>query len=228
MSKNELNHNSTVRIKIVGVGGAGNNFVNRMIAALGKKVCFTCIDTEETDIKKSIAMEKMVLPTIVSNFDNMPMPEIGQMGVREKTADIADCLCDQDVVVIIAGMGGSCGTGAATEIAEITQMLLVPTIAIVTKPFRFEGNNRAEIAEKGIADLAKYVDGMVIVPNDNLKSIMKDECTFSNAFSVAADIAVQTVNNIIESLKHHQDMTAALADAVTNLLHKEQLIILTN
>ena len=227
MDDKKLHRDSSVRIKIIGIGGAGNNLINRMVLSCGKNISFVSVDTDVETIRMSMAMEKIALPSIASETGHKPMPEIGQMGARKKTEDIVDCLDKQDIVVIIAGMGGSCGTGASSEIAKIAQDLCVQVIAIVTRPFCLEGTNRAGIAEKGIATLSECVDGIIVIPNENLKNGLQTGCTFSDVFSVVDDIVKQTVHDLIASLESRQDKKAAFAKAVANIQHKDHLMIRT-
>ena len=180
-----------VKIKVIGVGGAGNNVINRMIASDVKGVEFVAVNTDKQDLEKSKCKNKVQIgEKLTGGMGADANPEIGKQSAEESRAAISKAIEGADMAVIIAGMGGGTGTGAAPIIADLAHDAGILTVGIVTKPFRFEGANRRKQAEAGIASLSDKVDSLIIIPNDRLKYVADQKITF------AADVLKQAVSAI--------------------------------
>lgn len=188
-----------VAIKVIGVGGAGNNVVNRMIEAGVQGVDFIAVNTDKQDLNKSKAPEKVQIgEKLTGGMGAGSKPDIGKKSAEESRAAIAKMLENTDMVFITAGMGGGTGTGAAPIIADIARESGALTVGVVTKPFKFEGARRMAQAEDGIASLSDKVDSLIIIPNDRLKYVTEQKITFANAFGIADDVLKQAVSSISE------------------------------
>ncbi len=188
-----------VAIKVIGVGGAGNNVVNRMIEAGVQGVDFIAVNTDKQDLNKSKAAEKVQIgEKLTGGMGAGSKPDIGKKSAEESRAAIAKMLENTDMVFITAGMGGGTGTGAAPIIADIARETGALTVGVVTKPFKFEGARRMAQAEEGIANLSDKVDSLIIIPNDRLKYVTDQKITFANAFGIADDVLKQAVSSISE------------------------------
>ena len=188
-----------VKIKVIGVGGAGNNVINRMIASGVSGVEFVAINTDKQDLNKSTCKNKIQIgEKLTGGMGAGSKPEIGQKSAEESKNAIAQVLEDTDMVFITAGMGGGTGTGAAPIIAQLAHDKGILTVGVVTKPFKFEGANRMRQAEGGIANLSDKVDSLIIIPNDRLKFVTDQKITFANAFGIADDVLKQAVSSISE------------------------------
>ena len=188
-----------VKIKVIGVGGAGNNVINRMIEAGVSGVDFIAINTDKQDLNKSICPNKIQIgEKLTGGMGAGSKPEIGRKSAEESRVAIAKVLEDTDMVFITAGMGGGTGTGAAPIIADLAHEAGVLTVGVVTKPFKFEGANRMRQAEKGIEELHGKVDSLIVIPNDRLKYVTDQKITFANAFGIADDVLKQAVISISE------------------------------
>ena len=188
-----------VSIKVLGVGGAGNNVVNRMIASGVGGVEFVVINTDKQDLNKSNCKNKVQIgEKLTGGMGAGSKPEIGQKSAEESKAAIAKILEGTDMVFITAGMGGGTGTGAAPIVADLAHEAGILTVGVVTKPFKFEGANRMRQAEQGISDLSGKVDSLIIIPNDRLKYVTDQKITFANAFGIADDVLKQAVTSISE------------------------------
>ena len=188
-----------VKIKVIGVGGAGNNVINRMIEGGVGGVDFIVINTDKQDLNKSICKNKLQIgEKLTGGMGAGSKPEIGQKSAEESRAAIAKVLEGTDMVFITAGMGGGTGTGAAPIVADLAREAGILTVGVVTKPFKFEGANRMRQAESGIAELGKKVDSLIIIPNDRLKYVTDQKITFANAFGIADDVLKQAVTSISE------------------------------
>ena len=167
------NNTSFAKIKVVGVGGGGNNAVNRMIEAGVDSAEFVAVNTDKQALVVSKAPVRLQIgERLTGGLGAGGIPEIGQKSAEESKASITEMLEGSHLVFITAGMGGGTGTGAAPVVAQIAKEMGILTIAVVTKPFAFESRIRAENAEKGINELKKYVDTMVIIPNERLFQIV--------------------------------------------------------
>ena len=188
-----------VKIKVIGVGGAGNNVINRMIDSKVDGVDFVVINTDKQDLNKSKCKNKVQIgEKLTGGMGAGSKPEVGQKSAEESRAQIAKILEDTDMVFITAGMGGGTGTGAAPIVAELAHEAGILTVGVVTKPFKFEGANRMRQAESGIAALSEKVDSLVIIPNARLKYVTDEKITFANAFGIADDVLKQAVISISE------------------------------
>ena len=188
-----------VKIKVVGIGGAGNNVINRMIEGGVDGVDFVVINTDKQDLNKSNCKNKLQIgEKLTGGMGAGSKPEVGKLSAEESRAQIAKILEDTDMVFITAGMGGGTGTGAAPIVAELAHEAGILTVGVVTKPFKFEGANRMRQAEAGIAELSGKVDSLVIIPNDRLKYVTDQKITFANAFGIADDVLKQAVASISE------------------------------
>ena len=194
-----------VNIKVIGVGGAGNNVVNRMLSSGVEGVDFLVVNTDRQDLNKSKCPNKLPIgEKLTGGMGAGSKPEIGKKSAEESRAAIAKVLEGADMVFITAGMGGGTGTGAAPTVAEIAREAGVLTVGVVTKPFRFEGANRMRQAEAGIAALSDKVDSLIVIPNDRLKYVTDQKITFANAFGIADDVLKQAVTSISELVSYSE------------------------
>ena len=188
-----------VKIKVIGVGGAGNNVINRMIDAGVNGVEFVAVNTDKQDLNKSVCKNKVQIgEKLTGGMGAGSKPEVGKKSAEESRAILAQALEGTDMVFITAGMGGGTGTGAAPVVAELAHEAGILTVGVVTKPFKFEGANRMRQAEQGISDLKDKVDSLIIIPNDRLKYVTDQKITFANAFGIADDVLKQAVTSISE------------------------------
>ena len=194
-----------VNIKVIGVGGAGNNVVNRMLSAGVEGVDFLVINTDRQDLNKSNCPNKLPIgEKLTGGMGAGSKPEIGKKSAEESRAAIAKVLEGADMVFITAGMGGGTGTGAAPIIADLAHEAGILTVGVVTKPFRFEGANRMRQAEDGIKALSDKVDSLIVIPNDRLKYVTDQKITFANAFGIADDVLKQAVTSISELVSYSE------------------------
>jgi len=186
-------------IKVIGVGGGGNNAVNRMIASGLKGVEFWAINTDLQQLDNSLAENKIQIGTKLSKgLGSGADPSKGRSAAEENKEDIALLLEDTDMIFITAGMGGGTGTGAAPVIAEIARAKGVLVIGVVTKPFRFEGPIRMKQAEEGVDILRSKVDALIVIPNDKLLQVVEKSTPLVEAFKVADDVLRQGVQGIAD------------------------------
>ena len=190
-------YESGVNIKVIGVGGGGNNAVNRMIATNIKGVEFVSINTDRQALRHSDASTQLVIGEKLTNgFGAGANPQIGARAAEESIEEIKEILDGTDMVFITAGMGGGTGTGAAPVVARVAHEMDILTIGIVTKPFGFEGNRRMSQALAGIAELSQYVDSLVVIPNERLKQVTDTRITLQNAFEVADGVLARGTQSI--------------------------------
>ena len=195
------------KIKVVGVGGGGNNAVNRMIKNQLTGVDFVALNTDAQALTHSDAETTLQIGAkLTKGLGAGSNPEIGKKAAEESQEEIAKILEGADMVFITAGMGGGTGTGAAPIIAQVAHDAGILTVAVVTKPFRFEGANRMKQAEAGIANLTDKVDSMIIIPNDRLKFVTDQKITFANAFGIADDVLKQAVSSISELVGYSENV----------------------
>jgi cell division protein FtsZ len=210
-----------VNIKVVGVGGGGNNAVNRMIASDVKGVEFIAINTDKQALKKSIAPTQLAIGEKITNgFGAGSNPEIGKRAADEAYAEIKQLLSGADMVFITAGMGGGTGTGATPFVAKAAKELDILTVAVVTTPFAFEGKKRMLQAELGIKELGEFVDSLVVIPNERLKLVADSRISLATAFSEADEVlrrGVQSISDLINNLGFinidFADVTSILKDS---------------
>ena len=212
---------NVVNIKVVGVGGGGNNVVNRMVHSGAQGVDFIAVNTDKQALNASSANYKLQIGEKLTGGKGAGSnPEIGRKAAEESRNQISKALEETDMVFVTAGMGGGTGTGAAPVVAEIARELGVLTVGVVTKPFGFEGRRRAQQAEAGIAELKEKVDSLVIIPNERLKYATDQKITFANAFEIADDVLRQAVQSISDLIRDtgfinldFADVTAIMKDA---------------
>ena len=212
-----------VKIKVIGIGGAGNNVVNRMIEAGVEGVDFVVVNTDKQDLNKSNCPNKIQIgEKLTGGMGAGSKPDIGQRSAEESRAAIAKVMEGVDMVFITAGMGGGTGTGAAPIVADLAHEAGILTVGVVTKPFKFEGANRMRQAEAGIAALRDKVDSLIVIPNDRLKYVTDQKSTFANAFGIADDVLKMAVTSIAELVGYSDrviinldfaDVSAVMKDA---------------
>ncbi len=192
---------SGVDIRVFGVGGGGNNALNRMIASNIKGVEFIAVNTDRQALGRCSATKQICIGEQVTKGNGAGAdPQKGAMAAEESIEEIKAAIEGADMVFIATGMGGGTGTGAAPIVAKIAKEMGVLTVGIVTKPFKFEGPRRMAQAERGIAEISKYVDSLVIIPNERLKEISEEKITLINAFGIVDDIlrfGVQSISDTI-------------------------------
>ena len=190
----ETGPDTVVNIKVIGVGGGGNNVVNRMVRSGTKGVDFVAVNTDKQALNVSSATYKIQIGEKLTHGQGAGSdPEVGRKSAK--------ALEDTDRVFITAGMGGGTGTGGAPIVAEIAKEMDILTVAVVTKPFGFEGRRRMQQAEAGIAELEGKVDSLVIIPNERLKHATDQKITFANAFEIADDVLRQAVQSISDLIR---------------------------
>ncbi|MES2315702.1 MAG: cell division protein FtsZ [Patescibacteria group bacterium] len=188
---------SFARIMVIGIGGSGKNAINHMINSKVKGVSFVCMNTDTQDLHNSLADKKIHIGKNLTKGLGAGMnPEIGKKAAEETKSEIQDEIKGTDMVFIACGMGGGTGTGAAPIVARAAKEQGILTVAVVTKPFFFEGNHRMKLAEKGIEELAKEVDAIIIIPNDKLIHLSDKNTNFKTAFASADDVLRQAVEGI--------------------------------
>jgi cell division protein FtsZ len=185
------------KIKVAGVGGSGCNAVSRMMKCKIQGVELVAFNTDTQDLQKTRAHQKLRIgKKITQGLGTGMNPEIGKRAALESREAISDILKEADMVFVAYGMGGGTGTGAGPVVAEIAKNLGILTVAVVTRPFSFEGSFRAKIAEAGIKKLKEKVDTLVTIPNEKLLEILDQKTTISNAFWICDDILRQAVQGI--------------------------------
>jgi cell division protein FtsZ len=212
---------STVQIKVIGVGGGGGNAVNRMIVSGVLGAEFIAINTDKQILIHSKATHKIQIGEKSTRGQGAGgRPDIGAKAAEESRDAISDALKGTDMVFITAGMGGGTGTGAAPLIAQIAKDMGMLTIGVVTKPFKFEGNKRMSQAQDGIAHLAEHVDSLIVIPNDHLRGLNDRRLSLSEAFALADEVLLQGVKSISELIKipgfinlDFADVTSVMKDA---------------
>ena len=210
------NYESGVNIKVIGVGGGGNNAVNRMTNSV-KGVEFITINTDMQALVKSSATTKIPIgEKITKGHGAGSNPEVGAKAAEESEEAITAALRGADMVFVTTGMGGGTGTGAAPVVARIAKSMGILTVGIVTKPFAFEGKKRMDQAEAGIEKLKEYVDSLIIIPNERLKEV-GEKITLMNAFQVADDVLRHGVQSISELINIPEYINLDFAD-VTSIM----------
>jgi len=185
------------RIKVIGIGGAGKNAVNHMINSKVKGVDFIAMNTDSQDLHHSLASKKVHIGKNLTRGLGAGMnPEIGKRAAEETKEEIQSVIKGADMVFATAGMGGGTGTGAAPVVARTSKELGILTVAVVTKPFFFEGAQRMRLAEMGLEELRREVDAMVVIPNDRLLGTIQKETTLGNAFALSDEVLRQAVEGI--------------------------------
>ncbi len=209
-------YENVVKIKVIGVGGAGNNAVNRMIETETKGVEFIAVNTDAMALRKSTApMKIMIGEKITKGRGAGANPMVGKGAAEENLEEIKRELDGADMLFITSGMGGGTGTGAAPVIAKLAKDMGILTIGVVTKPFAFEGKVRMAQAMEGIDNLRQYVDSLVVIPNDKLKLVSETKITMMNAFAIADDVLRQAVQSISELINVPGFINLDFADVTT-------------
>jgi len=204
------------RIKIIGVGGAGKNATNYMIKSKVQGVEFIAVNTDAQDLHHSLAKKKIHIGKNLTNGLGAGMnPDIGKRAAEETTEEIQDILKGANMVFITAGFGGGTGTGAAPVIAKAAKDLGVLTVAVVTKPFMFEGAKRTDIAEDGLARLKESVDALIVIPNDRILSVAPEGTTMDNAFAMSDRILKEAVEGISDLITVPGRINVDFADILT-------------
>ncbi|ACM59898.1 cell division protein FtsZ [Caldicellulosiruptor bescii] len=213
---------TVAQLKVIGVGGAGNNAVNRMIDVGVSGVEFIAVNTDKQALQRSKAHYKIQIgEKITKGLGAGADPEIGRKAAEESKEDIAQVLKGADMVFITAGMGGGTGTGASPVVAEIAKELGILTVAVVTRPFKSEGAKRRINAEKGIEELKKIVDTIIIVPNDRLFMLSTNKSLkISDAFRMADDVLRQGVQGISDIILNAGLINVDFADVKTIMMNK--------
>jgi len=203
-------------IKVVGVGGGGGNAVDHMVAGNIEGVEFICANTDAQALKNAKAKVQMQLGTsITKGLGAGANPEIGKQSALEDRERIQEVLEGTDMVFITAGMGGGTGTGAAPVVAEIAKEMGILTVAVVTKPFPFEGTKRMSLAQGGINELSKHVDSLITIPNDKLLSVLGKGVTLLDAFKAANNVLLGAVQGIAELITRPGLINVDFADVRT-------------
>ncbi|MBR2616553.1 MAG: cell division protein FtsZ [Clostridia bacterium] len=212
----DANYESVVNIKVVGVGGGGNNTVKRMIASNVRGVDFIALNTDQMTLASTQAPKQIAIGERTTKGKGAGAnPAIGKQAAEESTEEITEALKGGDMVFITAGMGGGTGTGAAPVVAKIAKEMGILTIGIVTKPFAFEGKRRMDQAEEGIKVLSEYVDSLVVIPNERLKMVSEKKITLLNAFEIADSVLANGVQSISELINVPGIVNLDFADVTT-------------
>ncbi len=207
---------SGVNIKVIGIGGGGNNAINRMISTNIRGVEFIAMNTDKQALNTSCAAKKLILgEKITKGLGAGSNPEIGKRAAEESIDEVKNLLNGADMVFITAGMGGGTGTGAAPVVAKAARDMGILTVGIVTKPFSFEGIKRLRQAEAGIAELAKFVDSLIVIPNERLKQVEDAHITLANAFEIADDVLRRGVQSVSELVNVPAFVNLDFADVTT-------------
>jgi len=186
-------------IKVIGVGGGGGNAVSHMVSSEIDGVEFICANTDAQALKNSPARTVLQLGnTHTKGLGAGANPEVGRDAALEDRERIQEVIAGSDMVFITAGMGGGTGTGAAPVVAEVAKEMGILTVAVVTKPFPFEGKKRMKIAEAGIEELGNHVDSLITIPNEKLMHVLGKEMSLINAFKAANDVLLGAVQGIAE------------------------------
>lgn len=203
-------------IKVIGVGGAGGNAVNHMVAEKIEGVEFICANTDAQALKTYAAKTVLQLGgEITKGLGAGANPEVGRQAALEDRKLIEEVLQGADMVFITAGMGGGTGTGAAPVVAEIAKELGILSVAVVTKPFPFEGKKRMRLAEEGIANLVQHVDSLITIPNERLLPVLGKNTSLLNAFGVANNVLLGAVQGIAELITNPGIINLDFADVRT-------------
>ncbi len=188
---------SSAKIKVLGVGGSGSNAISRMSKCNIKGVEFIAVNADAQDLEKAQAHKKIRIGREITKGLGTGMePEIGKLAAEEQIDEIREALKDADIVFITCGLGGGCGSGAAPVIADASRKKGALTIGVVTKPFSFEGSQRAEIALGALKKMKESVDALIVISNDRLLAVLDPEITMVNAFSACDEILKQAVQGI--------------------------------
>lgn len=217
---------SFARIKVIGVGGSGGNALNHMVSSKVKGVEFIAMNTDTQDLHHSLATKKIHLgKNLTRGLGTGMNPEMGRKAAEETKAEIQDAIKGSDMIFIACGMGGGTGTGAAPTVAHAAKEQGILTVAVTTKPFFFEGNQRMGLAERGLAELSKEVDAIIVIPNDRLIAVAGKDTNLKNAFAMCDDVLRQAVEGISDLITtpgiinvDFADIKAIMSDAGSALM----------
>lgn len=205
--------NNEEKIIVVGVGGSGNNAVKRMIEYGATNIEFIAINTDRQTLDNNPAPKKITIgEKSTKGLGAGGDPEKGRIAAEESKDEIAQAIQGADMVFITAGMGGGTGTGAAAVVADIAKNQGILTVAVVTKPFEFEGNYRAKLAMEGISRLKENVDTLIVIPNERVLDIIEDDVTEAEAYFKVDEILRQGVTGIAGIIKNHSQINVDFAD----------------
>ena len=203
-------------IKVIGVGGGGGNAVEHMVAQCVEGVDFICTNTDAQALKNSSARTVLQMGNnVTKGLGAGANPDMGRQAALEDRERIVELLQGADMVFITAGMGGGTGTGAAPVVAQIARELGVLTVAVVTKPFPFEGKKRMAIADQGIKELSEYVDSLITIPNEKLMDVLGKDVSLLNAFKAANDVLLGAVQGIADLITRPGLINVDFADVRT-------------
>lgn len=197
MKKIQPDVEAFARIRVIGVGGSGGNAVNHMVSSKVRGVDFVAVNTDAQDLHSSLAKKKIHIgKNLTRGLGTGMNPELGKRAAEETKEEIQESIKGSDMVFITCGMGGGTGTGAAPVVAKTARESGALTVAVVTKPFTFEGQQRMRLAELGLEELKKEVDALIVIPNDRLLAVVQRETSVKNAFAMCDDILKQAVEGI--------------------------------
>ena len=217
---------SPVRIKVIGVGGAGCNALNTMIMSGLARVDFIAANTDLQALDRSRASYKVQLgPERTRGLGAGAKPEVGKDSALESKDQIRECLEGADMVFVTAGMGGGTGTGAAPIVASIARELGILTVGVVTKPFSYEGHRRMVHADEGIRDLRRHVDTLLVIPNQRLLGIVDKATPLLEAFKVADDVLRQAIQGIADVITTTGHVNVDFADVRTVMSHTGRAVM---
>ena len=195
----DMEYDQAAKIRVVGVGGGGNNAVDHMVNSKVNGVDFVSINTDVQVLKNSVADDRLQIGTkLTKGLGSGGNPEMGRKSAEESREDIKEILSGSDMVFVTAGMGGGTGTGAAPIVANIAKEMGALTVGVVTRPFGFEGRRRAQQAEAGISDLREQVDALITIPNDKLLQIVDNRTPVTDAFAIVNDVLHQGIQSITD------------------------------
>lgn len=201
------------RIRVVGVGGSGKNAINHMIESKVRGVEFVAVNSDAQDLHRSLAKRKIHIgKNLTRGLGTGMNPELGKRAAEETRQEIQEALSGSDMVFITCGMGGGTGTGASAIVAKIAKEVGALVIAVVTKPFSFEGAQRKDIAERGLAELKKEVDAFIVIPNDKLLSIVDKDTSAKSAFAMCDEILRQAVEGVSDIITMPGDINTDFND----------------
>lgn len=217
----EVDNDGFAKIKVIGVGGGGNNAVNRMIESGVKGVEFIAANTDRQALKASLSSTKLQLgEKVTKGLGAGGNPEVGEVSAEESRDEIKNSLEGTDMVFIAAGMGGGTGTGAAPVVAEIAKELGILTVGVVTKPFSFEGSRRMKQAETGVEDMLSQVDTLVTIPNDRLLQIADKKTSVKESFEMADEVLLQGITGISDLISIPSLINLDFADVKSIMQNK--------
>ncbi|MBQ1251392.1 MAG: cell division protein FtsZ [Firmicutes bacterium] len=195
----DMEFEQAAKIRVVGVGGGGNNSIDHMVANKVNGVDFVSVNTDVQALKRSAATSKLQIGTkLTKGLGSGGNPEMGRKSAEESREDLKELLGGSDMVFVTAGMGGGTGTGAAPIVANVAKEMGALTVGVVTRPFGFEGRRRAQQAEFGISELKEQVDALITIPNDKLLQIIDNRTPMTDAFAIVNDVLHQGIQSITD------------------------------